>query len=319
MTQRPYWAFGKINLETHKTKPMKNDMSRRDLLKNSAGLAGIGFLGTSMEHRFNEADKQVGADLKGKVNHSACRWCYDKIPFEELVVNAKKIGLQSIELTGPDEWDILKKYDMTAAIGWGKYPEKMGLPNFFNKIQNHDKLVEFYEDLIPRAAKAGVKNLITFSGNRDGLSDEQGLLNCKKGLQRIMKTAEKHDVTISMELLNSKVNHKDYQCDHTEWGSVLCEMVGSNKFKLLYDIYHMQIMEGDVIATIKKNYQYISHYHTGGVPGRHEIDETQELNYAPIIKAIYDTGYKGFIGQEFIPAREDKMASLEQAVKICDI
>jgi hydroxypyruvate isomerase len=294
-------------------------MSRRDLLKNSAGLAGIGFLGTSMEHRFNEADKQVGADLKGKVNHSACRWCYDKIPFEELVVNAKKIGLQSIELTGPDEWDILKKYDMTAAIGWGKYPEKMGLPNFFNKIQNHDKLVEFYEDLIPRAAKAGVKNLITFSGNRDGLSDEQGLLNCKKGLQRIMKTAEKHDVTISMELLNSKVNHKDYQCDHTEWGSVLCEMVGSNKFKLLYDIYHMQIMEGDVIATIKKNYQYISHYHTGGVPGRHEIDETQELNYAPIIKAIYDTGYKGFIGQEFIPAREDKMASLEQAVKICDI
>jgi len=309
----------KLKLKTHKTKPMKNDMSRRDLLKNSAGLAGIGFLGTSMEHRFNEADKQVGADLKGKVNHSACRWCYDKIPFEELVVNAKKIGLQSIELTGPDEWDILKKYDMTAAIGWGKYPEKMGLPNFFNKIQNHDKLVEFYEDLIPRAAKAGVKNLITFSGNRDGLSDEQGLLNCKKGLQRIMKTAEKHDVTISMELLNSKVNHKDYQCDHTEWGSVLCEMVGSNKFKLLYDIYHMQIMEGDVIATIKKNYQYISHYHTGGVPGRHEIDESQELNYAPIIKAIYDTGYKGFIGQEFIPAREDKMASLEQAVKICDI
>lgn len=294
-------------------------MSRRNLLKNSAGLAGMGFLGTSMQQRFNEADKQVGAELKGKVNHSACRWCYDKIPFEELVVNAKRIGLQSIELTGPDEWDILKKYDMTAAIGWGKYPEKMGLPNFFNKVQNHDKLVEFYEDLIPRAAKAGVKNLITFSGNRDGISDEQGLLNCKKGLQRIMKTAEKHDVTISMELLNSKVNHKDYQCDHTEWGSILCEMVGSNKFKLLYDIYHMQIMEGDVIATIKKNYQYISHYHTGGVPGRHEIDETQELNYAPIIKAIYDTGYKGFIGQEFIPAREDKMASLEQAVKICDV
>lgn len=294
-------------------------MTRRDILKNSAGFAGVGLLGSNMEHRFQEADKQVGADLKGKVNHSACRWCYDKIPFEELVVNAKKIGLTSIELTGPDEWDILKKYDMTAAIGWGKYPEKMGLPNFFNKVQNHDKLVDFYEDLIPRAAKAGVKNLITFSGNRDGLSDEQGLINCKKGLQRIMKTAERHDVTISMELLNSKVNHKDYQCDHTEWGAVLCEMVGSDKFKLLYDIYHMQIMEGDVIATIKKNYQYISHYHTGGVPGRHEIDETQELNYAGIVKAIYDTGYKGYIGQEFIPAKEDKLASLAQAVKICDI
>ena len=180
-------------------------------------------------------------------------------------------------------------------------------------------MVQFYEDLIPKAAKAGVKNLITFSGNRNGLSDEQGLINCKIGLQRIMKVAEKHDVTISMELLNSKVNHKDYQADHTEWGAVLCEMVGSDKFKLLYDIYHMQIMEGDVIATIKKNYQYISHYHTGGVPGRNEIDETQELNYSAIIKSIYDTGYKGFIGQEFIPAKADKMASLEQAVKICDI
>jgi hydroxypyruvate isomerase len=144
-------------------------------------------------------------------------------------------------------------------------------------------------------------------------------MNCKKGLQRIMKTAERHDVTISMELLNSKVNHKDYQADHTEWGAVLCEMVGSNKFKLLYDIYHMQIMEGDVIATIKKNHEYISHYHTGGVPGRNEIDETQELQYAAIVRAIYDTGYKGYIGQEFIPARKDKMASLEQAVKICDI
>jgi hydroxypyruvate isomerase len=272
-----------------------------------------------MGHRFEEADKQAGLDLKGKVHHSACRWCYQDIPFDELVINAKKIGLQSIELTGPDEWEILKKHDMTAAIGWGKYPDGMNIPNFFNRTKNHDALVGFYEDIIPKAAKAGVKNIITFSGNRDGMSDEDGLINCKKGLQRIMKTAERYDVTISMELLNSKVNHKDYQADTTEWGAALCEMVGSDKFKLLYDIYHMQIMEGDVIATIKKYHQYISHYHTGGVPGRNEIDETQELNYAAIIRAIYDTGYKGFIGQEFIPARKDKMASLEQAVKICDI
>jgi hydroxypyruvate isomerase len=272
-----------------------------------------------MEERFKKADIAVGAELKGKVQHSACRWCYDKIPFEELIVNAKKIGLSSIELTGPDEWDILKKYDMTAAIGWGKYPAGMNIPNFFNRVKNHDGLVGFYEDIIPKAAKAGVKNIIAFSGNRDGMSDEDGLINCKKGLQRVMKTAERYDVTISMELLNSKVNHKDYQADTTEWGAALCEMVGSDKFKLLYDIYHMQIMEGDVIATIKKYYPYISHYHTGGVPGRNEIDDTQELNYAAIIRAIYDTGYKGFIGQEFIPARPDKMASLEQAVKICDI
>lgn len=294
---------------------MENKFSRRDILKSSAGFAGLGMMG----HRFQEADIQAGLDLKGKVHHSACRWCYQDIPFEELVINAKKIGLQSIELTGPDEWEILKKHDMTAAIGWGKYPDGMNIPNFFNRTKNHDALVGFYEDIIPKAAKAGVKNIITFSGNRDGMSDEDGLINCKKGLQRIMKTAERYDVTISMELLNSKVNHKDYQADTTEWGAALCEMVGSEKFKLLYDIYHMQIMEGDVIATIKKYHQYISHYHTGGVPGRNEIDETQELNYAAIIRAIYDTGYKGFIGQEFIPARKDKMASLEQAVKICDI
>jgi hydroxypyruvate isomerase len=294
---------------------MENKFSRRDILKSSAGFAGLGMMG----HRFQEADIQAGLDLKGKVHHSACRWCYNDIPFEELVLNAKKIGLQSIELTGPAEWEILKKHDMTAAIGWGKYPDGMNIPNFFNRTKNHDALVGFYEDIIPKAAKAGVKNIITFSGNRDGMSDEDGLINCKKGLQRIMKTAERYDVTISMELLNSKVNHKDYQADTTEWGAALCEMVGSDKFKLLYDIYHMQIMEGDVIATIKKYHQYISHYHTGGVPGRNEIDETQELNYAAIIRAIYDTGYKGFIGQEFIPARKDKMASLEQAVKICDI
>ncbi|TBH70227.1 hydroxypyruvate isomerase family protein [Aquirufa antheringensis] len=294
---------------------MENKFSRRDILKSSAGFAGLGMMG----HRFQEADIQAGLDLKGKVHHSACRWCYLDIPFEELVINAKKIGLQSIELTGPDEWEILKKHDMTAAIGWGKYPDGMNIPNFFNRTKNHDALVGFYEDIIPKAAKAGVKNIITFSGNRDGMSDEDGLINCKKGLQRIMKTAERYDVTISMELLNSKVNHKDYQADTTEWGAALCEMVGSDKFKLLYDIYHMQIMEGDVIATIKKYHPYISHYHTGGVPGRNEIDETQELNYAAIIRAIYNTGYKGFIGQEFIPARKDKMASLEQAVKICDI
>ena len=298
---------------------MKNNVSRREILKSSAGLAGLGIFGSSMEERFKKADIAVGAELNGKVQHSACRWCYDKIPFEELVVNAKRIGLSSIELTGPDQWDILKKHDMTAAIGWGKYPDGMNIPNFFNKVKNHDALVGFYEDIIPKAAKAGVKNIITFSGNRDGMSDEDGLINCKKGLQRIMKTAERYDVTISMELLNSKVNHKDYQADTTEWGAALCEMVGSNKFKLLYDIYHMQIMEGDVIATIKKYHQYISHYHTGGVPGRNEIDDTQELNYRAIIKAIYDTGYKGYIGQEFIPARKDKMASLTQAVQICDI
>ncbi|MDZ7896551.1 MAG: TIM barrel protein [Arcicella sp.] len=297
---------------------MEKLISRRNALQ-SVGLASATMLTSSLSNRIDAADNQMENSLKGRINHSACRWCYSAIPFEDLCKSAKEIGMKSIELTGPAEWETLKKYDLTSAMGWGDYPKGMGLPNFLNKVQNHDQLVAFYEDLIPKAAKAGVNNVICFSGNRDGLSDEQGLINCKKGLQRIMKTAEKHNVTVSMELLNSKVNHKDYQCDHTEWGAVLCEMVGSDKFKLLYDIYHMQIMEGDVIATIKKNYQYISHYHTGGVPGRNEIDETQELNYPAIMKAIIDTGYKGFVGQEFIPARADKIASLKQGIMICDV
>jgi len=297
---------------------MEKSISRR-LALQSVGLASAALLTSSLSNRIEAADNQIGTALKGRINHSACRWCYSSIPFEDLCKSAKEIGMKSLELTGPAEWEILKKYDLTSAMGWGDYPKGMGLNNFFNKVQNHDQLVAFYEDLIPKAAKAGVNNIICFSGNREGLSEEQGLINCKKGLQRIMKTAEKHNVTVSMELLNSKKDHKDYQCDHTEWGAVLCEMVGSDKFRLLYDIYHMQIMEGDVIATIKKNYQYISHYHTGGVPGRNEINDSQELYYPAIMKAIVDTGYKGFVGQEFIPAKADKIASLKEGVLICDV
>ena len=297
---------------------MENSITRRNALQ-SVGLASATLLTSSLNNRIEAADNQIGTALKGRINHSACRWCYSSIPFEDLCKSAKEIGMKSLELTGPAEWEILKKYDLTSAMGWGDYPKGMGLNNFFNKVSNHDQLVAFYEDLIPKAAKAGVNNIICFSGNREGISEEQGLINCKKGLQRIMKTAEKNNVTISMELLNSKKDHKDYQCDHTEWGAVLCEMVGSDKFKLLYDIYHMQIMEGDVIATIKKNYQYISHYHTGGVPGRNEINDSQELYYPAIMKAIVDTGYKGFVGQEFIPAKTDKIASLKEGILICDV
>ena len=297
-------------------------MNRRNLIKNSTLAAGIAMTTNPFASRLEAAEAALGVGLKGRINHSTCRWCYDSIPFEDLCKAAKEIGLQSIELTGTEEWPILKKYGLTCAMGWGKYPEKMGLNNFFNKVKNHDALVGFYEDLIPKAANAGVNNVICFSGNRDGIDDYQGLLNCQKGLQRIMKTAEKYKVTVSMELLNSKVDHNDYQCDRTQWGVVLAEMIGSERFKLLYDVYHMQIMEGDVIATIKKYHPYISHYHTGGVPGRHEIDETQELNYPAIMKAIIDTGYKGFVGQEFIPTPKDatgKLASLKQGVLICDV
>lgn len=270
----------------------------------------------SLTARIEAAEMALSSNLKGKVNHSVCRWCYSDIQLEDLCKAAKNIGLQSIELVGPEEWPVLKKYGLTAALPWGA---GKGITEGFNNLALHDELVASYEDMIPKVANAGYKQIICFSGNRNGLADEKGIENCAIGLKRLMPIAEKHKVTMVMELLNSKVDHHDYQCDHTPWGVALCDKVGSENFKLLYDIYHMQIMEGDVIATINKYHQYISHYHTGGVPGRHEIDDTQELHYPAIMKAILDTGFKGFVAQEFIPKRPDKIASLKQGVEICDV
>jgi len=194
-----------------------------------------------------------------------------------------------------------------------------GIPKSFNRVEHHDQLVEGYTDYLAKAANAGLTNVICFSGNRAGLPDDKGIENCAIGIKRLMSQCEKLKINLVMELLNSKVNHKDYQCDHTEWGVELCKRVGSERFKLLYDIYHMQIMEGDVIATIRKNHQYIAHYHTGGVPGRHEIDETQEIHYPPIIEAVVATGFKGHVAQEFVPAQADKIWSLRKCVQICDV
>jgi hydroxypyruvate isomerase len=269
-----------------------------------------------LSHRINAAESQLEEKLKGRVNHSVCRWCYNDIPLEDLCKAANQIGLTSIELTGPDEWPLLKKYGLTSAMPWGA---GKGIEDGFNNPALHDELVKSYSEVIPKAAAAGLNQIICFSGNRKGLDDEKGIENCAVGLKKLMPIAEKYKVTMVMELLNSKVNHKDYQCDRTPWGAALCDKVGSDRFKLLYDIYHMQIMEGDVIATIQKYQKYISHYHTGGVPGRNEIDETQELNYPAIMKAIVETGFKGYVAQEFIPKREDKIASLKQGVQICDV
>ncbi|HTE33462.1 MAG TPA: TIM barrel protein [Chryseolinea sp.] len=296
-------------------KNINENASRRSALKKIIGTTAV-FAGTSMTQRIAAAEATLSNDLKGKVNHSVCRWCYSTIPLEDLCKAAKDIGIASIDLTGPEEWPIMQKYGLTAAManGAGK-----GIVDGFNELKWHDELVQSYSEVIPKAAAAGLTQLICFSGNRRGLDDEKGIENCAIGLKRLMPIAEKHKVTIAMELLNSKVNHKDYQCDHTAWGAALCDKIGSDRFKLLYDIYHMQIMEGDVIATIRKYQKYISHYHTGGVPGRNEIDETQELHYPAIMKAILETGFKGFVAQEFIPKREDKIASLRQGVEICDV
>jgi len=297
-------------MKTNSTNP-----NRRDALRKIVGTTSL-VAGTSLAERIYAAESTLHTALKGKINHSVCRWCYNAIPLEDLCKSAKDIGIGSIELTGPEEWPILQKYGLTSALPWGA---GKGINDGFNELKLHDELVKSYTEVIPKAAAAGLTQIICFSGNRKGMDDEKGLENCAIGLKRLMPIAEKHKVTVVMELLNSKVDHKDYMCDHTAWGAALCDKVGSDQFKLLYDIYHMQIMEGDVIATIKKYQKYISHYHTGGVPGRNEIDETQELNYPAIMKAIVETGFKGHVAQEFIPKREDKIASLRQGVTICDI
>ena len=264
----------------------------------------------------NSAEAKEKTALKGNINHSACRWCYSSIPMETFCAASKEIGLKGIDLVGPKDWDTLKKFDLYSSMCNGA---EINLVDGFNDTQFHEKLIKNYTEMIPLVAKAGYKNLICFSGNRRGKDNETGLKNCTEGLKKIVGLAEQHGVTLVMELLNSKVDHKDYQCDLSTWGVELCKRVGSENFKLLYDIYHMQIDEGDVIRTIKQNHMYFAHYHTGGVPGRNEINETQELNYPAIMKAILDTGFKGFVAQEFIPTWPDKMAALKQAVSICDI
>ena len=301
--------------------------SRRSFVSGSA--ATVAAVAASMSHRFALAEEAAEkAGVGGKINHSACKWCYKDISLDDLCTAGKEFGLQSVELLMPEDFATLKKHEMrcamvsfpSAEVEIGGKKKKIGtIPNAFNRVEHHDTLVEIYEPHLKASADAGFKQVICFSGNRDGMDDEEGLKNCAIGLKRLMPLCEKLGVTLSMELLNSKVNHKDYMCDLSSWGAALCEEVGSEHFKLLYDIYHMQIMEGDIIATIKDRHQYFSHYHTGGVPGRAEIDETQELYYPAIMKAIVETGYVGYVAQEFIPKREDKIASLKQAVGICTV
>ncbi len=288
--------------------------SRRSLLQSAA----IAATAQSLATRLDAASQ--AAPMKGNILHSVCKWCYPKISLEDLCKAGKGIGLSSIELLGPDDWPTLAKHGLTCAIATAPNIDGLGgIAKSFNRIEHHDKLVQVYSDWIPKAAAAGVPNLICFSGNRDGLDDQKGLENCAIGLKRLMPLVEKYKVNLVMELLNSKVNHKDYQCDHTAWGVELCKRVGSERMKLLYDIYHMQIMEGDVIANIRQYHPYFAHYHTGGVPGRNEIDESQELYYPAIVKAIVATGFKGFIAQEFIPKRSDALGSLQQGISICDV
>ena len=275
----------------------------------AAGLAGAAILGG------RSSAGQGAAGLKGNVKQSVSRWCFGKIPWDDFCKACKEMGLVGIDLVGEADVPHLQKYGLvpTCMYGIGQ------LTDALNRKENHAKCMEQARTSIAGAKKCGGPNVITFSGNRRGLSDEEGLENCALFLKEACKPAEDAGVTIVVELLNSKVDHQDYQCDHTAWGVDLCRRVGSPRVKLLYDIYHMQIMEGDVIRTIRDNIQYIGHFHTGGNPGRNEIDETQELNYAAICRAIVETPFKGYVAHEFVPKREDKLGSLRQAVQICDV
>src|SRR6266513_266142 len=294
---------------------MRTPMTRRTALTRITTTSALAATASSLAQRLEAADEAVGS-LKGRINHSVCKWCYPKVSLEELCTAGKEMGLQSVELLTVDDFPTLKKHELICAMVSGV---PGGITDGLNRLENHDKIVAYFEEVAPRVANAGFRNIICFSGNRKGMSDEEGLANCATALKRIVPICEKHRVVAAMELLNSKVDHKDYMCDHTKWGVELVKRVGSEYFKLLYDIYHMQIMEGDVIRTIRDNREYIAHYHTGGVPGRHEIDDTQELNYSTVMKAIVETGFKGHVAQEFIPARSDVLASLKQGVQICDV
>ena len=295
---------------------MSDHRNRRNAIKKM--LVGTAALGTStMLSSFsteNSSDEPL--KLKGNVNHSVCAWCYNSLSIEELCVAVKKIGFSAIDLVGPKDWPTLQKHGIVSSMCNGA---ELNLVDGFAEKNFHAKLVKNYEEMIPLVAKAGYKNLICFSGNRRGMDNETGLANATEGLKKIVGLAEKHKVILQMELLNSKVDHKDYMCDRTSWGVELCKRVGSENFKLLYDIYHMQIDEGDVIRTIRDNHQYLGHYHTAGVPGRHELDDQQELYYPAIMKAILATGFKSYVAQEFIPAKTDKLGSLKDAILLCDV
>ena len=287
-------------------------ITRKEALK---GIAGVSLVGPTMLSSDGKSEKRFSRNQTFK--HSVCRWPYGEKSLEELCEFAVDIGIESVELLDPADIKIAKGYGLTCAMA-NQVP--LSLTDGFNDPGLHEQLQKEYYDLIPVIADLGIKNIICFSGNRrEGLTEEQGIEYCAAGLDPVVKKAAEFNLNIVMELLNSKVDHVGYQCDHTSWGAALCEKLGVDNFKLLYDIYHMQIMEGDVIRTIRDNIDYIGHFHTGGVPGRNEIDETQELNYKAIMEAISELGFDGFVAQEFIPTNDNVFASLKQGVEICTV
>ncbi|MGA3370259.1 MAG: TIM barrel protein [Terracidiphilus sp.] len=284
-------------------------MSRRTVLKSgSAALAMASLAGAS-------EGQEKPQPRKKRIRQSACRWCYQKIPLEKLCAFGAQIGLAGIDLLQPEEWEAPRRHGLICTMGYAGGGE---IADALNRTENHAAIEAAFRKNIPLAAKASVPNVITFSGNRRGMADQEGARNTIVGLNRVKKIAEDHGVVICMELLNSKVDHPDYMADHTAWGVRVMQDVNSPNVRLLYDIYHMQIMEGDLIATIRANLAWIGHFHTGGVPGRHELDNTQEVQWDGVMRAISEAGFQGYVAQEFLPTR-DPLTSLREAVDLCDV
>jgi hydroxypyruvate isomerase len=287
-----------------------SDVSRRNLLKTVVSGTVLAALPSASWPQDAASTKR-----KGNIRQSASRWCYQTIPIEQLCKYGAEIGLQGVDLLNPDEFDVPARYGLVCSMGYAGGGE---IGSALNRIENHARIEEGFRKYIPLAAKAGVPNVITFSGNRGGMSDQEGAKNTILGLNRVKKIAEDHGVTICMELLNSKVDHHDYMCDRSAWGVQVVQAVNSPRVKLLYDIYHMQIMEGDLVRTIQKNIEWIAHFHTGGVPGRHELDAKQEVQWDGVMRGIAAANFRGYVAHEFVPSR-DPLTSLRQAVDLCDV
>jgi hydroxypyruvate isomerase len=285
-------------------------LTRRTLLKSSAAsLAASQIMSSAMARTSDTVER------KGRIHQSVSRWCYKGIPLDQLSEYSAKIGLRGVDLLAPEEYEVPRRYGLLCTMGYGGGGD---INKAMNRTENHAAIEQGLRTNIPLAAKAGVPNVITFSGNRAGMSDDEGARNTIAGLNRVKKIGEDHGVTICLELLNSKRDHHDYMCDHTAWGVRVVQEVNSPHVKLLYDIYHMQIMEGDLIETIRQNIQWIAHFHTGGVPGRHELDGTQEVQWDGVMRAIADAGFKGYVAHEFVPTG-DPLVSLRRAADLCDV
>jgi hydroxypyruvate isomerase len=291
------------------------NLTRRSLLKSSLAGAALGMPSVALDPAATAKIASPAAARKGRIHQSVCRWCYEKIPLDKLTEYAASIGLMGVDLLNVDEFEVARRYGLICTMGYAGGGE---IGKALNRVENHAAIEQAFRTNIPLAQKAGVPNVITFSGNRAGMSDDEGAKNTIIGLNRVKKIAEDHGVNICLELLNSKRNHPDYMADHTAWGVRVMEEVNSPNVKLLYDIYHMQIMEGDLADTIRENIRWIAHFHTGGVPGRHELDAHQEVQWAFVMQAIADAGFRGYVAHEFIPTG-DPFVSLRSAVDLCDV